>query len=62
MSEVEGGTAWIGETDPYAGYGRNEPIYRLNFPGRDSYIYDSLNDAMTAAEDPESVQPLRLSD
>lgn len=40
------------------GYGRDEAHFSLAYPGRELAIYNSLDDAMQAAEDPYSVQPL----
>jgi hypothetical protein len=61
-AETEVGMAHILKTDAYAGYGRNDPMYRLNFPSRESALYDSLQDAMNAADDPSSATPLRMKE
>jgi hypothetical protein len=49
--------AEIIEVGPWPGYGTDHAHYLLETSGRTS-LYRSLDDAMKAAEDPESVMPL----
>jgi hypothetical protein len=49
--------AEIIEVGPWPGYGTDRAHYLLETTGSTS-LYGSLDDAMRAAEDPESVTPL----